>query len=267
MRCCIGLGSAGELKLGRAPELTLIGLTGIPEIQVGDDLTALLVEAAARLSLAFQPNDILVVTQKVVSKIEGRVVCLRDVTPSPASLGWAAYLDKDPRLVELILGEARRIVRMDQGLLLAETRHGFICANAGVDRSNLPGEESASLLPLDPDSSAEAIRNRIRALCGADVAIVISDTFGRPWRDGLTNVAIGVSGLIPLVDYRETTDDFDRPLTATRTAIADELAAAAELVMGKTERIPVVLIRGYRYVRGEGRASMLLRPSERDLFR
>ncbi|MBI2882327.1 MAG: coenzyme F420-0:L-glutamate ligase [Candidatus Methylomirabilis oxyfera] len=267
MRCCIGLGSAGELELGRAPELTLIGLTGIPEIQVGDDLAALLVEAATRLSLAFQPNDILVVTQKVVSKIEGRVVCLRDVTPSPASLGWAAYLDKDPRLVELILGEATRIVRMDQGLLLAETRHGFICANAGVDRSNLPGEESASLLPLDPDSSAEAIRNRIRALCGADVAILISDTFGRPWRDGLTNVAIGVSGLIPLQDYRGTTDDFDRPLKATRTAIADELAAAAELVMGKTERIPAVLIRGYRYVSGEGRASMLLRPSERDLFR
>lgn len=154
MRCCIGLGSAGELELERAPELTLIGLTGIPEIQTGDDLAALIVEAATRRGLAFQPNDILVVTQKVVSKTEGRVVCLRDVTPSPASLDWAAYLDKDPRLVELILGEARRIVRMDQGLLLAETRHGFICANAGVDRSNLPGEESASLLPLDPDSSA-----------------------------------------------------------------------------------------------------------------
>lgn len=267
MRCCIGLGSAGELELERAPELTLIGLTGIPEIQTGDDLAALIVEAATRRGLAFQPNDILVVTQKVVSKIEGRVVRLCDVTPSPASLGWAAYLDKDPRLVELILGEARRIVRMDHGLLLAETRHGFICANAGVDRSNLPGEESASLLPLDPDGSAEAIRNRIRALCGADVAIVISDTFGRPWRDGLTNVAIGVSGLVPLVDYRETTDDFDRPLKATRIAIADELAAAAELVMGKTERIPAVLIRGYRYVGGEGRASMLLRPPERDLFR
>jgi coenzyme F420-0:L-glutamate ligase/coenzyme F420-1:gamma-L-glutamate ligase len=267
MRCCIGLESARELELGRAPELTLIGLTGIPEIQAGDDLAALIVEAATRLDLAFQSGDILVVTQKIVSKIEGRVVCLRDVTPSPASLSWAAYLDKDPRLIELILGETRRIVRMDHGLLIAETGHGFICANAGVDRSNLPGEESASLLPLDPDGSADAIRHRIRALCGAEVAIVISDTFGRPWRDGLTNVAIGVSGLMPLLDYRETTDDFGRPLKATRTAIADELAGAAELVMGKTERIPAVLIRGYRYVRAEGRASMLLRPSERDLFR
>lgn len=251
----------------QAPELRLIGLTGIPEIRTGDDLAVLIVEAAARLQLAFQSHDILVVTQKVVSKMEGRVVTLRDVVPSPASLTWAAHLDKDPRLVELILREARRIVRMDRGLLLAETRHGFVCANAGVDRSNLPGDESASLLPLDPDGSAEAIRNRIRSLCGANVAILISDTFGRPWRDGLTNVAIGVSGLIPLQNYRGAADDFDRPLTTTRTAIADELAGAAELVMGKTERIPVVLIRGYSYGKGEGRASMLVRPSERDLFR
>ena len=140
----------------------------------------MIVEAATRLDPAFQPHDILVVTQKVVSKIEGRVVRLCDVTPSPAFLGMAAYLDKDPRLVELILGEARRIVRMDRGLILTETRHGFICANAGVDQSNLLGEESASLLPLDPDGSAKAIRNRIRALCGADVAILISDTLGPP---------------------------------------------------------------------------------------
>lgn len=251
----------------QAPELRLIGLTGIPEIGTGDDLAAIIVETAARRGLAFQSHDILVVTQKVVSKCEGRVVRLCDVTPSSTSLAWAIHLDKDPRLVELILGEARRVVRMDRGLLLAETRHGFICANAGVDRSNLPGEESASLLPLDPDGSANAIRDRIRALCGVDVAILISDTFGRPWRDGLTNVAIGVSGLIPLLDYRESADDFNRPLQATRIAIADELAAAAGLVMGKTERIPVVLIRDYRYVRGEGQASMLLRPPERDLFR
>jgi len=251
----------------QAPELTLIGLTGIPEVQAGDDLAAMIVDAAARRSLAIQSSDVLVVTQKVVSKSEGRVVRLRDVIPSPASVTWAAYLDKDPRLVELILSESRRIVRMDQRLLLAETRHGFVCANAGVDRSNLPGEETASLLPLDPDGSATAIRDRIRVFCGADPAILISDTFGRPWRDGLTNIAIGVSGLIPLVDYRETTDDFGRPLKATCTAVADELAAAAELVMGKTERIPVVLVRGYRCVRGEGRASMLVRPSDRDLFR
>lgn len=251
----------------QVPELRLIGLIGIPEIRTGDDLAALIVEAAANLQLTFQPHDILVVTQKVVSKMEGRVVALGDIVPSPASLTWGAHLDKDPRLVELILGEAKRIVRMDRGLLLTETRHGFICANAGVDRSNLPDDESASMLPLDPDGSADAIRNRIRVLCGTDVAILISDTFGRPWREGLTNVAIGVSGLIPLQDYRETADDFDRLLKATRTAIADELAGAAELVMGKTERIPVVLIRGYSCSRGVGRASMLVRPSERDLFR
>lgn len=251
----------------QASELNLIGLTGIPEIQAGDDLATLIVERASRRDLTLQPNDILVVTQKIVSKAEGRVVPLSDVVPSPAASAWAAYFDKDPRLVELILREARRIVRMDRGLILAETRHGFICANAGVDRSNLPGEQSASLLPLDPDGSANAIRDRIRTLCGVDVAILISDTFGRPWREGLTNVAIGVSGLIPLRDYREATDDFGRNLKATRIAIADELAAAAELIMGKTERIPVVLIRGYQCVRGEGRASMLLRPPEQDLFR
>lgn len=267
MRCCIGLVWVRDFTLEQAPELRLIGLTGIPEIRTGDDLAATIVEAVTRLDLTFQLHDILVVTQKVVSKAEGRVVRLCDVTPSPISLTWATHLDKDPRLVELILGEARRIVRMDRGLLLTETRHGFICANAGVDRSNLPGEESASLLPLDPDGSARAIRDRIRALCKADVGILISDTFGRPWRDGLTNVAIGVSGLIPLLDYRESADDFNRPLKATRTAIADELAAAAELVMGKIERIPAVLIRGYRYMRGEGQASMLLRTSARDLFR
>lgn len=253
--------------MGRAPELTLIGLTGLPEIQAGDDLGALIVEAARRLDLALQPNDILVVTQKVVSKAEGRVVPLRDVSPSPAAHTWAACLGKDPRLVELIIREARRIVRMDHGLLLAETAHGFVCANAGVDRSNLPGEDVASLLPLDPDGSAEAIRDRIRVRSGADVAILISDTFGRPWREGLTNVAIGLSGLLPLQDYRDASDDFGRPLKATTIAVADELAAAAELVMGKTRRIPAVLIRGYPYAKGEGRASLLLRPPVQDLFR
>lgn len=251
----------------QAPELNLIGLTGLPEIQAGDDLARLIVEGARRLDLMLQSDDILVVTQKVVSKAEGRVVPLSNVAPSPAAHNWAAYLGKDPRLIELILRESRRIVRMDRGLLLAETRHGHICANAGIDRSNLPGEESVSLLPLDPDGSATAIRNRIRALSGADVSILISDTFGRPWREGLINVAIGISGLAPLRDYREAPDDFGRALKATRMAIADELAAAAGLVMGKTDRIPVVLIRGYRCVRGEGRAAMLLRPPEQDLFR
>lgn len=252
---------------GRAPELSLIGLTGLPEIRCGDDLAAMLIEAVRSLGLEFRPGDVLVVTQKVVSKAEGRVVSLSDAAPSPLAGSWAAFFDKDPRLIELILREAKRIVRMDRGIVLAETRHGFICANAGVDRSNLPDRDAAALLPLDPDGSAKAIRDRILALYQVEVAVLISDTFGRPWREGLTNVAIGVSGLLPLKDYSEASDDFGRRLQATTIAVADELAAAAELVMGKTERIPAVLIRGYRYPRGEGRASMLLRPPERDLFR
>lgn len=252
---------------GKAPELSLIGLTGLPEIRQGDDLGALIVEAVKSLGLEFRPGDILVVTQKVISKAEGRVLRLRDATPSPLARSWAVLLDKDPRLVELILREAKRVVRMDRGILIAETRHGFICANAGVDRSNLVEEDAAALLPLDPDGSAKAIRDRILACCGIEVAALISDTFGRPWRQGLTNVCIGVSGLIPMKDYRQARDDFGRRLHATIIAVADELAAAAELVMGKTERIPAVLIRGYDYPKGESRASMLLRPPEQDLFR
>jgi len=252
---------------GKAPELSLIGLTGLPEIRQGDDLGALIVEAVSSLGLEFRPGDILVVTQKVVSKSEGRVIPLRDAMPSPLASSSAAFLDKDPRLVELILREAKRIVRMDRGILIAETRHGFICANAGVDRSNLPDQDAATLLPLDPDGSAKMIHDRILALSGIEVAVLISDTFGRPWRQGLTNVAIGVSGLLPMKDYSDAVDDFGRRMKATIIGVADELAAAAELVMGKTERIPAVLIRGYQYEKGEGRTSMLLRPPEQDLFR
>jgi coenzyme F420-0:L-glutamate ligase/coenzyme F420-1:gamma-L-glutamate ligase len=250
-----------------APEVALIGLTGLPEVRAGDDLGAMIVEAVSSLDLQFQSGDILVVTQKVVSKAEGRVFSLRDATPSPLARSWAGFLGKDPRLVELIVREARRIVRMERGILIAETRHGFICANAGVDRSNLPDRDCAALLPLDPDGSAKAIRDRIQALCQVDVAVVISDTFGRPWRVALSNVAIGVSGMLPTKEYNDMEDDFGRRLQATTIAVADELAAAAELVMGKTDRIPAVLIRGYRYPKGEGRASMLLRPPEQDLFR
>ena len=251
----------------KAPELSIIGLTGLPEIRQGDDLGALIIEAVGSLGLTFRPGDILIVTQKVISKAEGRVISLRDVTPSPLANSSAAFLHKDARLVELILREAKRIVRMDRGVLLAETRHGFTCANAGIDRSNLPDQDAAALLPLDPDGSARAIRDRILSLCQVEVAVLISDTFGRPWRDGLTNVCIGVSGLIPMRDYNEVGDDFGRRLQATIIAVADELAAAGGLAMGKTERIPAVLIRGYPYSKGEGRASMLLRPPEQDLFR
>ncbi len=250
-----------------APEVSLIGLTGLPEIRAGDDLGAMIVEAVSSLDLEFRCGDILVVTQKAVSKAEGRVFSLRDATPSPLARSWAGFLGKDPRLVELIVREAKRVVRMGRGILIAETRHGFICANAGVDRSNLPDQDCAALLPPDPDGSAKAMRDRIQALCQVEVAVLISDTFGRPWRVGLSNVAIGVSGMLPVKEYSDVQDDFGRRLQATTIAVADELAAAAELVMGKTERIPAVLIRGYRYPKGEGRVSMLLRPPEQDLFR
>ncbi|MGH7370152.1 MAG: coenzyme F420-0:L-glutamate ligase, partial [Candidatus Methylomirabilaceae bacterium] len=224
-----------------APDVSVIGLTGLPEICAGDDLAAMIAESVTSLDLEFRPGDILVVTQKVVSKAEGRVLSLRDVTPSPHARSWAVLLGKDPRLVELILREARRIVRMDRGILIAETQHGFICANAGVDRSNLPDQETAALLPRDPDGSAKAIRDRIVSLCEVEVAVVISDTFGRPWRVGLSNVAIGVSGMLPIKEYGDVEDDFGRRLQATTIAVADELAAAAELVMGKTGRVPAVL--------------------------
>jgi coenzyme F420-0:L-glutamate ligase/coenzyme F420-1:gamma-L-glutamate ligase len=247
--------------------VSLIGLTSLPEVRAGDDLGAMIVNAAGLLGLRFQSGDILVVTQKVVSKAEGRVWSLPDVIPSPLARSWAGFLGKDPRLVELIVRESKRIVRMRRGILIAETRHGFICANAGVDRSNLPDQDCAALLPSDPDGSAKAIRDRIQALCHVEVAVLISDTFGRPWRAGLSNVAIGVSGMLPLREYRGARDDFGRRLQATTIAVADEVAAAAGLVMGKTDRIPAVLIRGYHYPRGDGRASMLLRPPEQDLFR
>ena len=247
--------------------VSITAIEGIPEIKPGDDLAQLIAGALSAQGETLQDGDVVTVTQKVVSKSEGRVIPLRDTTPSPLARSWAVLLDKDPRLVELILREAKRIVRMDRGILIAETRHGFICANAGVDRSNLPDQDAAALLPLDPDGSAKAIRDRILALCGIEVAALISDTFGRPWREGLTNVCIGVSGLIPMRDYSNVGDDFGRRLKATIIGVADELAAGAELVMGKTERIPAVLIRGYQYEKGEGRTSMLLRPPEKDLFR
>ena len=208
-----------------------------------------------------------VVTQKVVSKAEGRLVALADVTPSPQAQELAARLDKDPRLVELVLRESRRIVRAERGVLITETRHGFVCANAGVDASNVAGEGYVSLLPEDPDASAEGIRRRIKDLCGAEVAVIVSDTFGRPWREGHVNVAIGVAGMSPFADYVGQTDPYGYELRVTTIAVADELAAAAELVMGKLERVPAAIVRGYRYRPGPGRATDMVRPPERDLFR
>ncbi len=250
-----------------APEVRIIGIQGMPEVKPGDDLARLILEAARRQGIALENGDILVVTQKVVSKAEGQVVHLAGVEPSELARRLAQESGKDPRQVEVVLRESYRIVRMDRGLIISQTRHGFNCANAGVDASNLPDRETLCLLPRDPDASAQRIRSAVKAATGADVAVIISDTFGRPWRVGLTNVAIGVAGINPLKDYRGIQDPYGHMLHATVIAVADELASAAELVTGKISQVPVALIRGYPYEPEGPGASALVRPPEQDLFR
>ena len=242
--------------------LSAIGLETLPEIRPDDDLPLLIRAAAAREGRTIEASTIVVVAQKVVSKALGAVVDLRTVAPSDLARHWAGQWHRDARLVELVLRESRRIVRMERGLIIAETRHGFVAANAGVDQSNVPGEHAASVLPPDPDRSADILRESLE--CGA---VIISDTFGRPWREGLVNVAIGVSGMAPLEDYRGQLDSEGRPLQTTILAVADELAAAAGLVMRKTARVPVALISGFPFEPADGSARPLVRPPDRDLFR
>ncbi|HET9199879.1 MAG TPA: coenzyme F420-0:L-glutamate ligase [Dehalococcoidia bacterium] len=243
--------------------VSIIPIAGLPEIRPGDDLGRLIHEAAE----TFEDGDIVVVTQRVVSKAEGRLVDLASVDPSPLALNFAARWEKDPRLVELVLRESRRIVRMERGIIIAETHHGLICANAGIDASNVVGESVVCLLPEDPDASAERLRERLLELGAANVAVIITDTFGRPWRVGQTNVAIGVAGMSPLVDYIGTPDTQGRELRVTLIASADEIAGAAELVMGKVENVPAAIVRGYRFEAREGRAAELIREADKDLFR
>ena len=249
------------------PELRIIGLPGIPIVTPGMGLVALIQQAATAVSLPLQAGDILVVTQKVVSKAEGHLIALKDITPSPLAQRFARQWGKDPRHVEVVLQQSRRIVKMDRGVLITETHHGFICANAGVDQSNIEGEEVVAVLPPDPDASARAIRQALRERLGFDVAVIISDTFGRPWRHGLVNIAIGLSGIEAIKDYTGQLDAQGYELRVTALAIADELAAAAELVMNKLDNVPVAVIRGYEYPRGEGSLAQLIRAAERDLFR
>jgi coenzyme F420-0:L-glutamate ligase/coenzyme F420-1:gamma-L-glutamate ligase len=249
------------------PELHIIGLPGIPIVTPGMDLAALIQQAATAASLPLQAGDILVVTQKVVSKAEGHLIVLQDITPSPLAESFARQWGKDPRHVEVVLQQSRRIVKMDRGVLITETHHGFICANAGVDQSNIEGAEVVAVLPPDPDASARAIRQALRERLGFDVAVIISDTFGRPWRHGLVNIAIGLSGIEAIKDYTGQLDAQGYELRVTALAIADELAAAAELVMNKLDNVPVAVIRGYAYPRGEGSLAQLIRAAERDLFR
>lgn len=249
-----------------SPRFEVIGIEGMAEIRPGEDLARLITEAAARQGTPLQGGDVLVVGQKVVSKAEGRLVKLADVTPSPAAVRMAAELGRDPRLVEVILQESRRIVRMDRGVLITETHHGWVCANAGVDQSNVD-HDWVALLPEDGDRSARRLREAVRERAGVELAVIIADTFGRPWREGLTNVAVGVSGIAPLLSYLGERDPAGHVLQATILAVADEVAGAAELVMGKLSRIPAAIVRGLRVAPSEEGSKPLLRDPARDLFR
>ncbi|MPZ24724.1 MAG: coenzyme F420-0:L-glutamate ligase [Dehalococcoidia bacterium] len=249
-----------------AGSVSITGIEGIPEVQAGDDLAHFIAEAARAQGVQLQDDDVLIVTQKAVSKSEGRYVILDDIEPSALAIELAANWEKDARHVEVVLRESKRIVRMDRGVIICETKHGFVCANAGVDASNVPGERLL-LLPADPDASAARIREGLKSETGADVAVIVSDTFGRPWRTGYTEVAIGVAGMLPIIDYVGKIDTHGRELKATWICVADELASAAELVTGKINRVPAALIRGYPVPRGEGTAREMVRQAETDLFR
>ncbi len=248
-------------------EVTLTSLRGLPEVRPGDDVAEMLWTVAARQGLHFLDGDVLVVAHKVISKAEGRLVDLKTVVPSAFARRAAAELNKDPRLVEVILGETRRIVRLDRGVLVAETHQGLVCANAGVDQSNVPGDGMVALLPRDPDASARALRKALEDRAGCRLGVILADTFGRPWREGLVNVAVGVSGMPALLDYRGQVDPHGFLLVGTQMAVADEVASAAELLMGKVDRVPAVLVRGLTLPEGDGRAADLQRAAERDIFR
>lgn len=251
----------------RAPRtrLELVALEGVPEVAPGDDLAALLADAAARARLALE-RGVLVVCQKVVSKAEGRLVRLADVTPSAEAARIAAEHAKDPRHMEIVLRETKRVVRRAHGVLICETHHGFVCANAGVDLSNAPGEDVAVLLPVDPDASAAHLRDALVARGARGIAVVVSDTFGRPWREGLVDVAIGCAGMAAIDDARGTLDRAGRELQVTAMATPDQLAAAAGLLMEKASGIAAVWVAGFA-PEGDGRLRDLLRDPATDLFR
>jgi len=241
--------------------LEIIPVNFKKEIQPGDKLADLI---SSKIKL--QDGDILVISQKIISKQEGRIVNLSLVIPSILAVGLASEYQKNPQVVETILSETKRIVRMENGILISETKHGFICANAGVDESNVE-EGYATLLPEDPDKSAKNLQEQIQNKTGKKIVVIISDTFGRPFRMGQTNCAVGISGIEPIIDYAGTKDDFDRVLRVTAIAIADELCAASELVMGKTLRCPVAIIRNYNFDQKSSTVQKLIRPKEQDLFR
>lgn len=249
--------------------ISVIPVAGIPEVRPGDDLAGFIADGLRDGGIGLADDDVLVVTQKVVSKAEGRVVDLSTVEPRPEAVEWAQRWGKDARQVELVLRESAEVVRWaDGGLIISRTRHGFVCANAGVDLSNTGGEELATLLPEDPDASARMLRARLGELMGSQPAVVVSDSFGRPWRSGIVNVAIGAAGMSALVDLRGEPDAQGREMRSTIIAAADELASAADLAGGKTGQLPVVVVRGYAVARpGVDRgAAELVMPRAQDLF-
>jgi coenzyme F420-0:L-glutamate ligase / coenzyme F420-1:gamma-L-glutamate ligase len=242
--------------------IEIVALSNMPEVRRGDDLAALIRDGAKKEQQPIDRSVVLAVAQKIVSKAEGAMADLREIQPSTFAQSWASEWGKDPRLIELILSESRRILKMDRGILITETRLGHICANAGVDQSNVEGDDFATVLPKDPDASAVRLRKELG--CGA---VIVTDTFGRPWREGLVDVAIGVAGLAPLEDYRGSLDRRGRKLTGTIVAVADQLAAAAGILMRKPLGCPVVLLRGFDWKAAEGSARALIRNREEDLFR
>jgi coenzyme F420-0:L-glutamate ligase/coenzyme F420-1:gamma-L-glutamate ligase len=247
--------------------LELVGLEDIGQVSLGDSIARLICEACGRQKIDLRNDDVVVVAQKIVSKSEGRIVALDDVQPSAQAIELARALDKEPALVEVILSESRRVIRTGARALIVETHHGFVCANAGVDQSNV-GLRQVTLLPKDPDRSAREIRKEIHRRTGGNPAVIISDSFGRPWRLGTVDVAIGIAGMKPIKDERGFIDCYGYQLKAAVAAVADEIAAAAELVMGKRDGVPVIVVRGYDIEKKEdGTAKELHRPAAEDLFR
>lgn len=251
----------------RGSEIRIIPVPLPDEIRPGDDLADKLRRALRHRKLKLQTGDILVLKHKIVSKAEGQIMPLNCVKPSSAARAWARTSGTDARVVELAFSESKRIVRKKKGVLITETKHGFVCANSGVDVSNIDGGKSAVLLPKNPDASAEKLHAQLNKICAVNVAVIISDSFGRPWREGLTEVAIGVAGLNPLADYRGRKDPHGYRLHATAEAVADELACAAGLVCGKLNRVPVCIVRGFAFQSGRGTGRDLIRPAKNDLFR
>lgn len=251
----------------KVSEIRLIPIQFEDDVVTGDFIPHKLLDAVHRNRRRFQTGDILVVKHKIISKAEGRHLDLASITPSPESITWARKYDLDPRLVELALRESRAVIRRQNGVLITETRHGFICANSGIDVSNVDGGKTALLLPEDPDRSAASLRRVLKKRTGLSIPVIISDSFGRPWREGLTEFAIGIAGLKPLRDDRGRRDPKGYRLKASVEAVADELACAAGLVCGKLNRAPACIVRGFAFAPGHGGVKKLLRPAATDLFR